>query len=160
MTTQPCVERIAKDLTERGWLLSTAESCTGGLIGHTLTCLAGSSSWYVGGAVAYANPIKRDLLGVPQEVLDRFGAVSRETVEAMVRGAAGVFKTQTAVAVSGVAGPTGGTPEKPVGTVWMAWLVDGHVSAKCYAFTGDRASIKEQSALAALEGLAERLARR
>lgn len=155
MTTQPCVERIAEKLGARGWRMATAESCTGGLIGHTLTGLAGSSAWYVGGAVAYANPVKRDLLGVPQDVLDRFGAVSRETVEAMARGAARVFKTQAAVAVSGVAGPTGGTPEKPVGTVWMAWLVDGRVSAKCYAFTGDRASIKEQSALAALEGLAE-----
>lgn len=147
------VEELAEKLKARGWWLATAESCTGGLIGHTLTNVSGSSEWYVGGAVAYANRVKQGLLGVPAEDLERLGAVSREVVEAMAVGAARVFDAQAAIAVSGVAGPSGGTTEKPVGTVWMAWKAGPVLRAERFLFTGDRAEVKARSAHAALEGL-------
>jgi nicotinamide-nucleotide amidase len=147
------VASLATKLTARGWWLSTAESCTGGLIASELTNVSGSSDWYVGGVVAYSNSIKESLLDVPTETLARFGAVSEEVVLSMAQGAAARFKTQCALAVSGIAGPTGGTPEKPVGTVWIGWAVDGNSSAKLFHFTGNRLSVKRQSVLAALTGM-------
>lgn len=151
------IRTIAARLGDKGWRLATAESCTGGLIGHALTNVPGSSDWYQGGVVAYANAVKRDVLGVPETVLESAGAVSRETVEAMARGVAGLLGVQAAVAVSGIAGPTGGTPDKPVGTVWLAWLVGGAVDCEVRRFSGTRRAVKEQTLRAALEGLAKRL---
>ena len=151
------VVELAKKLKARGWWLATAESCTGGLIGHTLTSLAGSSEWYVGGVVAYANRVKQELLGVPATDLEQHGAVSREVVEAMAVGAARVFGVEAAIAVSGVAGPGGGTPEKPVGTVWIGVKAGTVLRAERFRFAGGRAEVKAQSARAALAALARLL---
>lgn len=146
--------RLAAKLIEKGWMLATAESCTGGLIASSLTDLPGSSAWFAGGVVAYANSVKTGLLGVPGAIVEAHGAVSRETVLAMAGGARLKLGTQCALAVSGVAGPTGGTPEKPVGTVWIG-LTAGHaIQAALYHFEGDRLAVKRQSAVAALQGLA------
>jgi nicotinamide-nucleotide amidase len=151
------VARTAAALLARGWTLATAESCTGGLISSTLTDTPGASAWFLGGVVAYANSAKVQVLGVPQPTLDQHGAVSEATVLAMAQGARQALGAQAAIAVSGVAGPTGGTPDKPVGTVWMAWSLDGAASARRFSFTGDRAAIKVQTLRACLEGLANRL---
>ena len=145
--------RLGRVLAEKGWVLALAESCTGGLAASRITDLAGSSAWFAGGVVAYSNTIKRNVLGVPQGVLDSKGAVSREAVLAMARGALGVFGADVAVAISGIAGPDGGTPQKPVGTVWMAWEGPFGVEVKRHKFSGDRLSVKDQAARAALEGL-------
>ncbi len=112
--------KIARALLERRATLATAESCTGGYIAHRLTGVAGSSAYFVGGVVAYANEIKTALLDVPSEVIATHGAVSREVVELMARGACARLNSHYAVATSGIAGPGGGTKDKPVGTVWMA----------------------------------------
>jgi len=152
------VRAIAAGLLAKKWFLSTAESCTGGLIGHELTNLPGSSQWYMGGVVAYSNWVKREVLGVSEEILMMNGAVSQEAVEAMAQTVAMGFNACVSLAVSGVAGPDGGTPDKPVGTVWMAWKVTGKLATERFNFTGDRLSIKTQSARAALAGLVERLA--
>ena len=140
-------------LRESGWRMATAESCTGGLVASTLTDVSGSSDWFDGGIVAYANAVKSSLLQVPERVLESYGAVSEETVLAMVRGARDNLGVDVAVALSGVAGPSGGTPEKPVGTVWMAWIWPGGIMAERFLFAGDRAGIKEQSVRAAIRGL-------
>lgn len=147
------VEWLAGKLTQRGWSLVTAESCTGGLVGSELTNVSGSSQWYLGGVVAYSNALKQNLLGVPADVLEANGAVSRETVEAMARGAAQRLGADCAVAISGVAGPTGGTEEKPVGTVWIAWVTPEKLESQLFQFSGDRLEIKRLSALSAIDGL-------
>lgn len=151
------VGRLAARLTARGWMLATAESCTGGLIACELTNVSGSSGWYQGGVVAYANSVKQALLDVPVETLTAHGAVSREVVLAMALGAARRLGAQCALSVSGVAGPTGGTPDKPVGTVWIGWAVDGAAQAELFRFEGDRLAVKRLSALAAVRGMAERM---
>ncbi len=151
--------RLGAALEERGWMLACAESCTGGLLSSVLTDAPGASSWFSGAVVAYANALKRDILGVPQAVLDAKGAVSRETVLAMARGARGVLDADIAVAVSGVAGPSGGTPQKPVGTVWMAWETPDDVEVRRFNLSGDRLSVKRQAVREAMAGLLEILAR-
>ena len=121
-----CTERIGKLsnlLTRAGYRMATAESCTGGMVGSLCTSVAGSSDWFSGGIIAYANQIKANVLGVPAEVLEQCGAVSAEVVRHMAVGALCVCGAQAAVALSGVAGPGGGSPEKPVGTVWLAAAV-------------------------------------
>lgn len=152
------VSGLAGKLKARGLTLATAESCTGGLIACELTNVSGSSGWFVGGVVAYANSVKESSLGVPRETLVAHGAVSRETVLAMAAGTAKRLGTDCALAVSGIAGPTGGTPEKPVGTVWIGWSVEGRASAERFLFPGDRLAVKRAAALAAIKGLTERLA--
>ncbi len=151
------IEWLAGQLLARGWSLVTAESCTGGLIGSELTNMSGSSEWYLGGVIAYSNALKQDLLGVPGPVLQEHGAVSRATVLAMAEGAASRLGAQCAVAVSGIAGPTGGTEEKPVGTVWVAWVTPDTRDAEQFLFDGDRIDIKRQSALAAIAGFSSRM---
>jgi nicotinamide-nucleotide amidase len=146
-------------LEQRGWMLSTAESCTGGLVGHLLTEVAGASGWYVGGVVAYADRIKSGILGVPEEDLEFYGAVSREVVLSMIQGAQSVFRSDCALAISGIAGPTGGSREKPVGTVWIAWAWGTDQEAQEFHLSGSRGEIKAQSALYAVNGLLDRLAR-
>ena len=142
--------RLGRALADRGLMLATAESCTGGLVSCLVTDIAGSSAWFAGGVVSYTNAAKCRILGVPQAVLDTRGAVSRETVLAMAKGARGIFGADLALAVSGIAGPDGGTPEKPVGTVWMAWDGPCGARAEVYHFEGGRLDVKGAAAKTAL----------
>ncbi len=138
----------------RGWKLATAESCTGGGIAAAVTAIPGSSNWFEYGIVSYANRAKEHLLQVGHETLIQEGTVSQAVVEQMVKGALTLSQAHIAVAVSGIAGPSGGTPEKPVGTVWFAWATsDGVTLAECHHFIGDRAAVQRQSVEQALIGL-------
>jgi nicotinamide-nucleotide amidase len=131
----------------------TAESCTGGGIAEAITRVAGSSAWFEAGFVTYSNQQKNRQLGVPCELFDRVGAVSQEVVEAMAVGARAASDARFAVAVSGVAGPGGGTAAKPVGTVWLAWADGEQLYSQCRQFAGDRQAVREQTVAAALLGL-------
>lgn len=133
--------------------LATAESCTGGLIAARCTDVPGSSAWFTGGVVAYANDVKRDVLGVDPALLAAHGAVSEPVVRAMAAGVRRLTGARFAVAVSGVAGPDGGTPEKPVGTVWMAVADGENVQALHFLFSGDRAAVRTATVDAAVEAL-------
>jgi nicotinamide-nucleotide amidase len=136
------VLRLATILQNKQWLLSTAESCTGGLIAATCTELAGSSLWFERGFVSYSNAAKTELLGVPAELISQYGAVSQSVVQAMVQGALARSQAQVAVAVTGIAGPSGGSPEKPVGTVWFGWAWPGHIQTTMQCFPGDRTAVR------------------
>ena len=151
------LEDLARLLLARGETLGTAESCTGGLISALITSLPGSSRWFTGGVVSYANEVKTGLLGVPGEIIAAYGAVSEACALAMVSGAIKALQTDHSLAVTGIAGPDGGSPDKPVGTVWLAWSVAGRATAKSFFFTGDRSEIRTQAAMAAISGLLERL---
>jgi len=152
------IARLGAALSAAGRFLATAESCTGGLIASTLTDVPGSSLWFRGAVVAYANETKTTLLGVPPELLAAHGAVSEPVARAMALGAARALGAQCAVAVSGIAGPGGGSADKPVGTVWIAFVVDGALSARRYHFDGARHAVKAATVRAAVAGLLERLA--
>jgi nicotinamide-nucleotide amidase len=155
---QALAQQVAQRLLARHEWLATAESCTGGLIAKLLTDGAGSSAWFERGLVTYSNASKEQLLGVPAEVLQASGAVSAEAVQAMVQGLLLAAPVQWGIAVSGIAGPAGGTPEKPVGTVWIGWggaAVAGSVSR--FLFAGDRDAVRRQAAQKALEGLLDLL---
>ncbi|MFT4047118.1 MAG: CinA family protein [Solimonas sp.] len=152
------VERLAGALLERGEWLATAESCTGGLIAKQLTDLAGSSGWFERGLVAYSNTAKMELLAVPDEVLAQHGAVSGECALAMARGLLRAAPVDWGIVVTGIAGPGGGSVDKPVGTVWAAWIRRGHPpEARRFLFEGGRDSVRRQTAQAVLEGLLYRL---
>ncbi len=139
------VSRLAELLLARKWRLVTAESCTGGMISAACTDLAGSSAWFERGFVTYSNDAKMELLGVEERVLRRAGAVCQGVAKAMALGAIAQSRAQVAVAVTGVAGPTGGSPAKPVGTVWFGFAIPGHVvTEKCH-FDGDRAAVRSQT---------------
>lgn len=138
-------------------MLATAESCTGGLIAAACTDLAGSSAWFERGFVTYSNAAKTELLGVPADLIGTHGAVSDAVVRAMALGAVAHSHAQVAVAVTGVAGPGGGSDDKPVGTVWLAWNVCGHVTAECCHFAGDRAAVRQATVLRILKQLTELL---
>ncbi len=155
--SEPLVADIAARLLARGEWLAVAESCTGGLIAAACTELPGSSNWFERGLATYSNRAKQELLGVPEALLAAHGAVSEPTVRAMAEGLLARAPVQHAIAVSGIAGPAGGTPEKPVGTVWIAWADRQGVLARCFQFAGDRRSVRQQAVLAALQALAERL---
>lgn len=131
-------------------MLATAESCTGGLIAATCTELAGSSHWFECGFVTYSNAAKTELLGVPAELIAAHGAVSEEVVRAMAEGALARSRAHAGVAVTGVAGPGGGSADKPVGTVWFGWQVSGHSDTECRQFAGDRAAVRAQTVSHAL----------
>ena len=149
-------QALAVILIDKSMMLATAESCTGGLIAAACTDLAGSSAWFERGFVTYSNAAKTELLGVPAELIAQHGAVSEPVVRAMAAGAVAHSRTQVAVAVTGVAGPSGGSPDKPVGTVWLGWSVGGHITTECCLFDGDRAAIRQatvQHALAQLVSL-------
>jgi nicotinamide-nucleotide amidase len=149
--------RVGARLKDRGLLLATAESCTGGWVAQAVTSVAGSSDWFERGFVTYSNEAKREMLGVRAETLDRHGAVSEETAREMALGALAASRAQVAVAITGVAGPTGGTPAKPVGMVCLAWASrEGGVDAVTRHFAGDRAAVRRQSVRCALEGVLER----
>jgi PncC family amidohydrolase len=159
MLEKPVEAQIGEILTRRGLTLAAAESCTGGLVSHRITNVPGSSVYFMGGVVSYANSIKTGLLGVQAETLEKFGAVSRQTVIEMARGVRQSLKTDIGIAVSGVAGPGGGTPEKPVGLTWIGLSAPDWDEAREYAWPGDRLAVKEQSAQAALELILEYLNR-
>ncbi|ROR29838.1 CinA family protein [Inmirania thermothiophila] len=150
---------VGRLLLARGWRLATAESCTGGLVAKMLTDVPGSSGWFDRGLVTYSNEAKQALLGVRGETLARHGAVSEETVREMAAGLLARAPVEVVVAVSGIAGPAGGSPDKPVGTVWLAWAVrGGAVRTQRARFAGDRAAVREQAARTALEGVRALLA--
>jgi len=134
-------------------VLATAESCTGGWAAQVVTSVAGSSAWFDRGFVTYSNAAKEELLGVRAETLSAHGAVSEETAREMARGALERSKATVAVSITGVAGPTGGTPEKPVGTVCFAWARGSALRSETRRFAGDRESIRRQSVILALEGV-------
>lgn len=147
------IRLLGQRLVAQGATLATAESCTGGLIAALCTDVPGSSAWFTGGVVAYANEVKRDVLRVDPVLLATHGAVSEPVVRAMAAGVRRLTGTRYAVAVSGVAGPDGGTPEKPVGTVWLAVADGDAVQARRFLFPGDRASVRQATAKAAVEAL-------
>ena len=151
--TATLVATLADRLLQKRWMLATAESCTGGLIAGACTDLAGSSAWFERGFVTYSNDAKTELLGVDAALIAAHGAVSEEVARAMAAGTISRSKAQVAVAVTGVAGPTGGSPEKPVGTVWFGWSVAGQLRTEHRRFDGDRAAVRAatvQHALAML----------
>jgi nicotinamide-nucleotide amidase len=136
------VAQLAALLTARGWMLASAESCTGGMIAAACTDLAGSSAWFERGFVSYSNAAKTELLGVPTGLIATHGAVSEAVARAMAQGALAHAHAQCAVAVTGVAGPTGGSANKPVGTVWFAWATPGGLHSVCQRFDGGRAAVR------------------
>lgn len=153
---EPLLTDISQRLIARQHLLATAESCTGGLIAAACTALAGSSVWFERGFVSYSNASKHELLGVPTELIARHGAVSEAVARAMAEGAIVRSQAQVSLAVTGVAGPTGGSRDKPVGTVWFGWQVAGRTHAELRHFAGDRGAVRAatvQHALARLRAL-------
>ena len=148
---------LADLLLKRGWMLATAESCTGGLIAAACTDLAGSSQWFERGFVTYSNAAKTELLGVDAALIEREGAVSEPVVRAMALGALDRSRAQVAVAVTGVAGPGGGSAVKPVGTVWLAWATPQGITSELQRFAGDRAAVRSATVQHALRGLLARL---
>jgi nicotinamide-nucleotide amidase len=153
------VERLAELLRERQWMLATAESCTGGLIAGACTDLAGSSEWFERGFVTYSNEAKTGMLGVDAALVAAHGAVSEIVARAMAFGAVRHSAARVSVAVTGIAGPSGGSPDKPVGTVWFGFLVDGVLTSEVHRFGGDRAAIRQATVRHALEGLVQRIER-
>lgn len=152
------VRHVAEILADRSWTLATAESCTGGWIAKCCTDRPGSSEWYEGGVVSYSNRAKLELLGVDVATLDREGAVSRAVALQMAEGARLNSGADVTVAVTGIAGPDGGSADKPVGTVWLAWALPGAaVQAELRHFEGDREAVRRLTVAAALQGLIERL---
>jgi nicotinamide-nucleotide amidase len=150
--------QLGEALLARGEWLAVAESCTGGWLAQSVTAIAGSSSWFDRGFVTYSNAAKVDMLGVPETTLERHGAVSEATARAMAQGVLAYSRADWAVAITGIAGPSGGSPEKPVGTVCFAWAwKDGAGEARTCHFAGDRAAVREQSVHFALRGLLDRL---
>ena len=150
--------QISAQLLTRGWMLATAESCTGGMIAAACTDLAGSSQWFERGFVTYSNAAKTELLGVPAALIAQHGAVSEPVARAMATGAVARSHAQVAVAVTGVAGPTGGSADKPVGMVWFGWSTDGVVTTEMRRFAGDRAAVRQATLAHALRGVVQRMA--
>jgi len=162
------VAAVADTLMQHGWMLTTAESCTGGLIAGHCTDLAGSSQWFERGFVTYSNEAKHDMLGVDNAILTEHGAVSEPTAQAMALGALRHSRAQVSIAVTGVAGPTGGSKDKPVGTVWFAWGVPSDtgptlgaetawVKTERMQFNGDRAAVRQATITHALQTLLQLL---
>ncbi|MBU3649184.1 MAG: CinA family protein [Limnohabitans sp.] len=161
---QSLAQPLAQALLQHGWMLSTAESCTGGLIAARCTDLAGSSDWFERGFVTYSNDAKHELLGVDPSLLRQHGAVSEPVAQAMALGALRHSQAQVSVAVTGIAGPSGGSADKPVGTVWFAWALPSDtgptlgaetawVKTECRQFPGDRTAVREATVAHALQTL-------
>ncbi|SFN71875.1 nicotinamide-nucleotide amidase [Formivibrio citricus] len=148
-------QKLGKLLLERKQTVTAAESCTGGLICAAITDISGSSDWFGRGFVAYANQAKIEMLGVSEAMLQVYGAVSEPVARAMATGACRAAKADWAVAVSGIAGPTGGSVEKPVGTIWLAWVGPGVDESELCHFKGGRAEVREQTVQHALARLVE-----
>ncbi len=148
---------VGERLKDRGVKLAAAESCTGGWVAQAVTSVSGSSDWFERGFVTYSNEAKREMLGVRAQTLERFGAVSEETAREMALGALAASRAQLAVAITGVAGPAGGTPAKPVGMVCFAWAAkEGGVLAVTKHFVGNREEVRRQSVICALQGVLDR----
>ena len=147
-------EQVGAALKSHGLMLATAESCTGGWVGEAVTSVAGSSQWYDRGFITYTNEAKQEMLDVSASTLAEFGAVSEQTVREMAAGALKHSRAQVALAVSGIAGPGGATPGKPVGTVCIAWaLRTGAGRSQIFYFSGDRAEVRRQAVIAVLHGV-------
>lgn len=144
-------------LAERGMRCAVAESCTGGMLGAACTALPGASQWFMGGVIAYDNRIKARLLGVPQKILRECGAVSEAAALAMARGVKTLFEAHTALAVTGIAGPGGGSPQKPPGLVWIACVVNETAYAQAFRFPGSREEVRRSACGAAARMLLSRL---
>ncbi len=158
MSVLPEVERLALVLQERGSMLATAESCTGGLIAAACTEMAGSSRWFERGFVTYSNEAKAESLGVDAALIAQHGAVSEVVARAMAFGAVRHSRATVSVAVTGVAGPTGGSADKPVGTVWFGFMVDGLLTSEIGRFEGDRGAVRAATVRHALGRLLALLA--
>ena len=154
---QLCTD-LAQALKAQGAMMATAESCTGGLIAACCTGLSGSSDWFERGFVTYSNAAKTEQLGVPATLIEAHGAVSEPVARAMALGAVAHSRAQVSVAVTGVAGPTGGSPEKPVGLVWFGWAVGEQAWTECRRFEGDRDAVRAATVRHGLQGLLQRLA--
>lgn len=153
---QDTIRRLGSKLKEKKEMLATAESCTGGWVGQTITSVPGTSHWYDRGFITYSNAAKREMLGVPTDTLARFGAVSEHTARAMVEGALQNSQARYALSITGIAGPEGGTPDKPVGYVCFAWA--GHnkdTVSECVHFDGDRQQVRIQAVQHSLDRMAE-----
>jgi nicotinamide-nucleotide amidase len=148
---------LAERLLERQWTLATAESCTGGLIAAACTDLAGSSKWFDCGFVSYSNTAKTRMLGVDDRLIAEHGAVSEVVVRAMAQGALQHSEAQVSLAVTGIAGPTGASPGKPVGTVWFAWVTPSGLHSERQLFGGDRAAVRQATLHHAVHGLLHQL---
>ena len=155
MTFEILVSQVGQALVKHDAMVVTAESCTGGMIAEALTSIGGSTAWFDRAYITYSYESKREMLGVKEITIQKKGAVSQECVEEMALGALQQSHAKVSVACSGIAGPTGGSPDKPVGTVWLAWAVQGQedvVSQQCH-FDGDRQAVREQTTEAALMGI-------
>jgi nicotinamide-nucleotide amidase len=135
-------QRLGNTLFAKGWQISCAESCTGGGVGYAITSISGSSAWFKKGFITYSNEAKQDLLGVSELTVGQHGAVSAATVEEMAAGAAKQANAEVAIAISGVAGPDGGTPDKPVGTVWFGFFINGQNMSQKLLINGDRQTVR------------------
>ncbi len=154
MDLQQQVEQLGEVLVRQGLKLATAESCTGGWVAQELTAVAGSSAWFERGFVTYSNEAKQEMLAVSADTLTQFGAVSEEVVREMASGALQYSRAQLSVAISGVAGPGGGSAEKPVGTVCFGWARQaGEVLSRIECFEGDREAVRRQAVVMAIQGL-------
>ena len=152
------IQQIARRLQHKGWLVATAESCTGGGVSQCLTSVAGSSAWFDRGFVTYSNAAKHEMLDVSDELIEQYGAVSEQVAMAMARGALAHSRAQISLALTGIAGPGGGGDKKPVGTVWFAWATETQSRSAMRLFRGNRGSVRRQSEQYALQGLLELLA--
>ena len=141
------------NLSARGWQITCAESCTGGGVGYAITSTSGSSAWFKKGFITYSNDAKQELLGVSEDTLIKYGAVSAKTVEEMAAGAARQANTEVAIAISGIAGPDGGTPDKPVGTIWFGFFINGQTISQKRLLTGDRETVRIKAIELALSNL-------
>ena len=155
--TEALVQELAAELLARGWMLATADSCTGGLIAGACTDLAGSSAWLERGFVSYSNASKTQMLGVDAALIAQHGAVSEPVARAMAHGALQHSQAQVALSVTGVAGPGGGSADKPVGTVWFGWAVNGQVISEVQHFAGDRAAVRQATVRHSLQRLLDLL---
>lgn len=153
------VRKVGDGLLSRGLTVAVAESCTAGLLGYRLTSVAGSSEWFRGGVVCYANDVKTGLLGVRGAILDAHGAVSRDVAVEMAARVRGLLRAGVGVGITGVAGPGGGTARKPVGLVWIAVDANGYIAARRFLFEGGRAAVRAQAVSAALELLVKAIGR-
>ncbi len=156
MSEQECrqlAEHVGQCLLQANAVMVTAESCTGGWVACVATAIPGSSRWFERGFVTYTNESKHEMLGVANTTLDQYGAVSEQTVREMARGALQHSHAQVSVAISGIAGPGGGSAEKPVGTVWLAWARGEQLRTHRALFSGDRDQVREQAVITALQGI-------
>jgi PncC family amidohydrolase len=157
---QILAHQLGRLLIEKKQTLSVAESCTGGMIGSAITAIAGSSAYFKGGVVSYSNELKHSVLCVPKHILEKKGAVSAETVKAMVKGVQRLCRTDCGIAVSGIAGPGGGTKEKPVGLVYVGIAAGKKVKSFEYRFKGRRGQVRKQAVKEALERMIEEVTKR